>query len=137
MIFVGEEFEDDYKTSLNSFSRQWLETQLTHRVSAKATNSFWSNAMDFLPKLLEFKLREGRERPIPQFVHQRKQLYKQYSPDVKMEFAFKNKIDGSIIKHSGTTAPLKEFQLNPNYSKLYEIASVKVMIQPHIFVIFP
>lgn len=125
-FFSDTEFNDNYKDILYSFSRKWLFTQLTHKVSGKATNEFWNLTMEYMPKLLEFKKREGRTKNIPRFIHLRRQLYTKFCPKVKMEFAFRKKIDGSIIKHTSSAAPLKAFQLNQEYEKLYEIASIKV-----------
>lgn len=122
----SDDYEDNYKDVLNSLSRQWMKTQLTHKVSAKASNTFWDLTLTYVPKLLNFKEREGHFKNIPKFINQRRKLTKQYCPDVQMEFAFRNRLDGSIIKHRGATSPLKEFQQNPNYMKLYEVASIKV-----------
>ena len=119
-------FEDTYKDVLHSLSRQWLSSQLTHKVSGKATNLFWDIAFQFIPKLLDMKHREGRTKNIPKFIQQRRLQERQYCPDIHMEFGFKKKSDGSIIIHSGPTTPLKAMQLNSDYVKLYEIAYVKV-----------
>ena len=118
-------YDDTYTDVLNSLSRKWLFTQLSHKVSAKAANLFWSTTLNYLPQLLELKEREGREKSIPQFIQQRRKLYKDNCPDVQMEFAFRKK-DGSIVKHNGETAPMKAMQLNREYVKLYEMASIKV-----------
>ena len=124
-----QEFQDTYKDVLNSLSRQWLLTQLNHRVSAKAANQFWDIAMKYLPKLLMFKEREGRQKNVPKFIQQRRKLYANHCPDVHMEFGFQKKCDGSINKISGGTAPLRTFQLNSEYTKLYEITTIKVRLE--------
>ncbi len=120
-------YEDNYMDVLHSVSKKWLCTQLTHKVSAAATNTFWDIALSCLPKVMDFKEREGISKNIPHFIQQRRKLYEECCPKIQMEFAFQRKDDGSIIKYLGTTAPLKEYQRNPDYIKLYEIASIKVI----------
>lgn len=123
-----ENFEEDdnYNDVLHSLSKKWQCTQLTHKVSAKATNDLWSLAIGYFPKLFELKEREGRTKEVPKFIQQRRKMYQQYCPDVHMEFAFQKKSDGSIVKVYSQTAPLKTYQQNPNYVNLYEIAYIKV-----------
>lgn len=123
--------EDDdgnnYKDVLDSFSKNWLLTQLTHKVSARATNRFWDESMKFMPKLLELRSLQAPQKKIPKFINQRRKLYSDKCPEVKMEFAFKHKSTGVIKKVESSSAPLKALQHNENYIKLYEIASVKVI----------
>ena len=118
--------EGNYKDVLHAFSEDWLFAQLSHKVSLRATNKFWSLSMRFLPRLQELHDLERKVKPIPQFVHQRRQLYKQKCPQIQMEFAFRKKVDGSIRLVKSETAPVKELERNPEYEKLYEIASIKV-----------
>ena len=99
---------------------------MTHKVSARAANDFWRLSMSNMPILLNLKERESRANDIPQFIQQRRALHKDYSPKVDMEFGFQKKSDGSIKIVNSSTAPLKDLQLNPDYIKLYEIASIKV-----------
>ena len=120
------ELDDNYTDVLHSFSEKWLKTQLTHRVSAKATNTFWDLCQQYFPKLNEMKEREGRQNKIPKFTQQRRKLYSKYCPDVKMEFAFRKKDDGTIKIFKGSSAPLKTIQLSSEYTKLYEISYIKV-----------
>ena len=120
-------FEDTYKDVLHSLSKHWLVTQLCQKVSAKAANQFWDLSITYLPKLVMFKEREGNVKNIPKFIQERRKLYQKYCPDVQMEFGFQKKSDGSIIKVSGSSTPLKDLQQNPEYQKLYEIASIKVI----------
>ena len=122
-----QQFEDTYNDVLQSFSRKWFFTQLSHKVSAKAANEFWDTCLQFFPKLLDMKEREGRVKNVPKFIQMRRNLHAKYCPKVKMEFAFKKKNDGSITIISSTKTPLKNLQRNSDYVKLYEIASVKVI----------
>ena len=122
------QFQDTYSEVLNSLSRKWFSAQLSHKVSAKAANHFWDLSIQSFPNLLKLKEREGRVKKIPKFIQQRRKLNSNHSPNVKMEFAFKNKNDGSITKVTSTSTPLKALQRNPDYVKLYEIATVKVIL---------
>ena len=132
-----DEFQDTYKEVLNSLSQQWLLTQLKHKVSATATNSFWSTTLQFLPQLLMYKEREGVQKDIPQFIQQRRKLYSGNCPDVHMEFGFKHKTTGEITTVTSSFAPLKAFQHNPNYIKLYETAYIKVKTTTAYMICYP
>ena len=121
------ENEDNYADSLHALSKKWQFTQVTHKVSEKAANVFWDYAFNYIPRIMEFKEREGRLNNVPKFSQQRRKL-KKCCPEVKMEFAFKNKIDGSIVKHSASTTPVKALEQNPEYVKLYEIATIEVKL---------
>ena len=63
-----EEGNESFKDLLEFFSRQWLQTQLTHKVSLAASNSFWLLAMQNIPRIMELKNIEGHKRKIPQFM---------------------------------------------------------------------
>ena len=121
-----QEFNDNYKDVLESFSEKWLLAQLTHKVSEKATNHFWNLTQEYMPTLMMHHQREGRESNVPGFINQRKKLHRKDCPQFEMEFGFQKKSDGSLKKVLGSTAPLKSFQHNKDYIKLYEVASVKV-----------
>ena len=124
----NSDFEDNYTDVLHSMSKKWLLAQETHKVSARATNKFWSLSLDYMPKLLKLQEQEGRQNPIPQFIQQRRKLHKQYCPEIQMEFGFQKMFDGSLKIIKTSSAPLKDLQLNRDYIKLYEIASIKVII---------
>ena len=96
---------------------------MKHRVSAAAANSFWEAAFKFIPTVLE----EKKEKKVPQFIQQRRKLYADYCPPVHMEYCYRKKLDSSIIKFHGSSAPLKAYQNNKQYEKLYEMAHVKVI----------
>lgn len=129
---VFQDFEDNSSDVLHSLSEKWLFTQLNHKVSAKATNEFWSLCTHYVPKLHTLWEREGRTKPFPGFINERRKLYSK-CPKVEMEFAFRNKHDGSIKIVHTETAPLKEYVNNGDYTKLYEIASIKVIILMKIY----
>lgn len=114
---------------LHSLSKKWLLTQLSHKVSAKATNAYWELCMEYVPNLKQMWHREGQVKDIPGFIRQRRKLHKEYCPTVEMEFGFRKKTDGSIHKVYTETSPLKQFQNNPDYTKLYEISTIKVNTQ--------
>ena len=121
-----QEEEENYFSALNKLSKKWIATQLTHNVSAEATNTFWKLSMDLLPDMLSLKSRDNITRKTPKFPHQRRKLHKDLCPPVYMKFAFKHKVTGEIVTVDSNSTPAKRFQRNPDYMKLYEEAHVKV-----------
>lgn len=121
-----EEETENYFSVLKELSKQWRLTQLTHHVSAEAANSFWNISMGEIPKLLYFKDKDAVRKKTPQFVHQRRKLDKEFSPEVNMTFGYKNKEDGSIVTVDCTSTPINQYQRNPKYVKLYEEAHIEV-----------
>ena len=121
-----EESDDSYNDIFRAFSNAWLETQLTHHVSLTAANKFWSLSQNYMPKLLDLRKTEHITRKVPQFPQIRNTIKKQMCPEIKISFAFLDKEDGSIIHVSDVNTPLKQFQRNPRYEKLYEEANIEV-----------
>lgn len=111
---------------MDSFSKQWSQIQLTHHVSITASNSFWNLGFKYIGALQNIKEQERNNRKIPQFVHVRRCLYKDYCPDVKMSFAFLNTSDGSIVHVSDDHNPVNKYERDPKYKKLYEEAHIEV-----------
>ena len=109
-----------------SFSKQWLHAQLSHHVSLSATNSFWALSMKYVPKLIAMKEQENIKKKVPQFVQVRKNIYKEISPDIHMTFAYLNIDDASIVHVNEEYTPLRDYQRNPTYQKLYEEAHIEV-----------
>ena len=122
-----QDVENDYVSFFNSFCKQWLHTQLTHHVSLAASNTFWKLSFENISKIFDLKRNENISRKIPQFYQIRKNFYKDNCPEVKMSFAFLDKNDQSIIHVNGDTTPLKEYERNPQYQKLYEEAHIEVI----------
>ena len=69
-----EEEEVCFNELFDSFSSQWLTTQLTHRVSLEASNAFWVSAMNHIPRIFELKKSEGIKGKIPQFMQENKHI---------------------------------------------------------------
>ena len=132
-----EDDDEDEDISFNSlfysFSKQWLNAQLNHNVSLAASNSFWNLAFKYVSKLHELKETENIKRKIPQFMQIRKNLFQDLSPNVIMNFAFLNKNDNSIHHVNTDHTPVKEFERNPQYQKLYEEAHIKVTLPDKLF----
>lgn len=121
-----DENEASFDSLFQSFSQKWLNTQLTHHVSLAAANAFWSMEFQYVSELHDLKVAEGISRKIPQFLQVRKNIYRDMCPDIKMSFVFLNKTDNSIIRINEDHTPLKQYQRNPNYQKLYEEAHIQV-----------
>ena len=120
--------EDDYASLLRSLAKDWVHTQLSHHVSITGANAFWNLAFKYVFKLTKFKKREGIRKSTPQFLHMRKLIYKDTSPEVKMSFSFLKKSDGSIHHITEGHTPLSQYERDPQYQKLYEEAHIKVNI---------
>ena len=114
---VNNEHED----VLEELSEKWLLMEYKHNVSGAAANAYWDLAFKLVPRVLELK-----KKKVPKFVHQRRKLINDDCPKIEMEFYFRKKEDDSIVKFSGTNAPLKQYQNNSKYEKLYELAYVQV-----------
>ena len=117
-----------FDSLFDSFSKQWLHTHLTHHVSLAASNTLWQLAFKYVSKIQELKQHEDVKRKIPQFLQTRKNLYKDYCPDIKMNFIFLNKNDQSITHVDVDRTPLKDYDRNPQFQKLYEEAHVEVIL---------
>lgn len=118
--------EDDYASLLKAMSRKWYSAQLNHKVSATAAEAFWKIAKTYWPKIVQAKQSEEVEKSTPLFPNQRKKLDKQLCPEIHMEFGFLNVTTGEVETVNSMTAPLKDYERNPNYIKLYEEAHIKV-----------
>ena len=128
----AEEENEDYYDLLATLSKKWLNVQLTHQVSAAATNSFWAIANTFLPVISAAKDKCNVNKNVPGFVHIRRTMKKQMCPEVQMKFVYLNKNTRAIeVVHSKTSPDHKYNQ--SCYEKLYEEAhiSVKDVIQTH------
>ena len=126
------EEEESFESLFTSFSNQWQHAQLTHHVSLAASNNFWKLSFDYVPKILELKKAEKLKKKIPQFYQVRKNIYKDICPEVKMTFVFLNLNDGTLTLVKDDHTPLKQYQRNPQYKKLYEEAHIEVNI--YIFI---
>ena len=102
--------------------------QLTHNVSLKATDAFWRVAVNSLDRLYNAKKRDGIKKKIPQFTHQRRMLYATVCPKVTMNFAYMHKeTEATFVLNELQKAPVKTFENDTNYQKLYECAFVQVI----------
>ena len=117
---------EDYQTMLHKMSKEWLELELTHRVSKTASDAFWNFGKEWFPKLFKTKTIQKVRRKTPGFTHLRRRMYDQYVPNVKMEFGFKHKETGAItVVKDVSVAPVSRFPRH-EYEKLWEIAKVEV-----------
>ena len=115
--------EQEYEDPLQELTKKWFLNQSKHHVSASAANNFWDIAFKFIPLVLQ-----SREKKVPKCIQQRRKLKKDNCPPVTVEHCYRNKINGEILHHSGSAAPVKTYQDNSKFEKLYEIAYVKVNI---------
>ena len=120
--------EENYFTILSELSKQWLFAELHHNVSAEAVNSFWSVAMDFIPKLSEHKNRTNIEKKTPNFIQQRRKLYQDLCPPIHMKKVYEHKETKEIQTIWFNENTVNTYERNPAYIKLYEESHVKVNI---------
>ena len=118
---------EDYNSLLNSMSRKWYFAQLSHNVSGTAAEAFWEIGRFFWPKLIQAKLQEGITKKTPLFQNQRKKLVSQLCPDISMQFGYLNLATGEVENVSSHITPIKDYERNPQYVKLYEEAHIQVI----------
>lgn len=128
----NDDLQHDYESLLFQMSKKWYLTFLDHKVSITAAEEFWRISRLFWPKILQAKQEEGVTRKTPLFQNQRKFLDNRLCPDIHMEFTFLNIITGVVVKINSTTTPLKDYQRNPDYIKLYEEAHIQVRKFKHV-----
>ena len=122
----AEPDEKDYFELLKDLSEQWLVVEITHSVSKSATNSFWKIAKEKFHGLFEAKQRQNVKKKAPMFDHTRRILNKQ-APEVDLEIGYiKNSTGELVIEENLRKTPVKEYPPS-EYTKAYEIASVKVL----------
>lgn len=108
---------------LEEMSKKWLHVQMTHQVSASATEAFWKTANELMPLVYDHRNRLNIQKNVPGFKHLRRKLYKENCPEINMKYVYKNKRDNSIEIVECKKAPSRS---KSNYIKLYEEANVKV-----------
>ena len=122
----GEE-SDTFESVFTSFTENWLQTQLTHHVSLAGANAFWKLCFKYVSDLYALREAENISKRIPQFVHVRRQVYKQICPNIKMTFVFKDKTNGMVHYVEDDQTPLTNYQRDPKFQKLYEEAHIQVL----------
>ena len=125
---------DDYYTILDALSNEWMNAELDHTISKVASNKMWQLAFKFLPKLLEAKRIQRITRKTPAFKQIREKMYENKTPKVNLELAYRNKDTDEVEKVNSEVTPKSRFPPHL-YEKMYEIATVKVIILPQNFLI--
>ena len=124
----SEDESNTFNELFKSFSNQWVQTQLCHKVSLTAACAFWKLSFKYVKDIYDKKAAEVVTKKIPQYVTVKKNIYKDQSPDVKMKFTFRNKIDNTIFSVEQDKTPVKQYQRDPKYEKLYEEAKIEVIV---------
>ena len=125
-----EEFEevDDYDSILHFLSKEWLTTEVHHRVSKTASDAFWALAKKWFHKLFTVKKIQKVTRKTPDFVHIRRRLYLDYVPPIKMDLGYRNKEIGEISVLENTLVTPKSQFPRHQFDKIFEIGHVEVII---------
>ena len=113
---------------MENFTKEWIRTKLTHHVSLAGADEFWKLSFKYVGDMLRLKEAENVTKGVPQFVHMRRLMYKDQTicPEVKMSFVFMNKNDGTIHYIQEGQTPLKNFQRDTRFIKMYEEAHIEV-----------
>ena len=121
----AEDGLNEYKELLKKVSEKWLMAQLTHNVSAAATNSFWHIALNDFTSLSDAREHSMTKKNIPGYIHLRRQLYKEKCPEVHMRFVYLNKESKNIEVVHCDKDPGHKYPKS-KYTKLFEEAHIKV-----------
>ena len=127
-----EDNDVNYQGLLQDLKEKWLLTQLTHNVSAAATNSFWDLGLSYFPALIAEKLDNNVKKDVPGFIHLRRGLYEDMCPEVHMKYAYLKKSTQEIQVIYVDKCPSRDFPRR-HYTKLFEEAHIKV--QKHLYLI--
>ena len=121
----GVGYEGDYFELLEKIAEDWLMTEIDHCVSKTAANIYWDIACRGMFQLFSLKKSQSVTRKTPKFAQLRKKFNNKVPP-VNMEIGFMNKESGEIeVKKDLLETPVKAYPAS-EFSKAYEIASVKV-----------
>lgn len=115
-----------YAELLDDLAKKWISLEMKHEVSKSASNDFWSLSKKAFPKLYEARIDQMVYRDIPDFPYQRNKLQKDNVPPISIETGFLNKENEEVIVVESEKSPSK-FN-TPQYTKLYEVATIKVCI---------
>lgn len=116
----------DYREILLKVSKDWILTEINHKLSKESANELWRIANQYFAQMYKLKEEQGITKNIPTFNHLRKKLYENNTPKVKMEIAYECKETGDItIMEDLEKTPVSRFPPN-THRRLYEIASVDV-----------
>lgn len=119
------EEDDSYFTILESLYRKWMLTELEHTMSQAASNYLWSVAFHFIPKLIHAREVQNVTRKVPKFNHIRRTLYTKNTPEVNLEFGYRNKESNEVTEVHDKVTPKSRFPPN-EYEKMFEVGTVKV-----------
>lgn len=106
---------------------------MKHRVSKRASEDFWRLASTAFPKLHRVRVDEMVYKRIPQFQNERKKLYVNNVPKITLKTGYQNLESEEITVVESTKTPVSRFSPQ-EYRKLFEVATVKVVIYDGLFI---
>ena len=116
---------ENYMDLLNDLAKKWLDLELHHCTSKKASDDFWALAKEAFPRLHRAKVNAMVSKNTPSMTTLRRKMYKERVPKIKLEMGYLNKDTKEVEVVEGEKIP----RVNPQaYEKLYEVASVEVII---------
>ena len=113
--------DENYDQIYEQLRSEWLLSEVNHRVSKTATDTFWRIGLKYFHKL---HAALGHKRTC-QFKTIRRKIYDDKLPDVLLEIGYKNKTTGEVNVVNEKVTPIKQFSPT-QYEKLFEIGSIKV-----------
>ena len=129
----GSETEEEEQQEQNAYfkllqgiAEKWILVEMNHTVSKAASNEFWKIATSLIPHLFTTKSQLKITRKTPQFIHLRRKLYKQFLPKIHRTTAYQE--DGSDDIVEVPEDRQADFILTDSHHKIYETASVKVIL---------
>lgn len=128
-----DEFEevDDYNTILEHLSREWMQSELDHKISKVASNHMWMLAKTWFHRLYRAKELQNITKKTPSFLHIRRKMQEKNVPKIHMQFAYEDKETGDLsIVEDVEVTPKSQFPPN-QYRKVWETAHVEVIFQNH------
>lgn len=117
-----------YNDLLKKITKDWVNLEIDHRVSKKASNAFWLLAKSTFPKLHRARIQAMHYKPIPQLPTLRDKLYDTYVPPVKLNIGYQNVESNEITEIESSKTPLSQFD-RVQYKKIYEVATVQVNLK--------
>ena len=124
-LLGSEEPTENYMELLNDVAKKWIELELRHCTSKKASDDFWTVAKEAFPRLHRAKVNCMVSKNTPKLPGLRRRMYKERVPKIKIEIGYLNKDTKEIEVAEGDTTP----RMNPQlYQKLYEVATVEVIM---------
>ena len=117
--------EKDYYELLTELANDWMMIEVDHNVSKTASNCFWRLSTQKMFDLFTAKKNQNIKKKTPQ-INQLRKKSEEKIPEISLEIGYIENATGELhIEEDLQKTPMKMFPPS-EYTKAYEIASVKV-----------